>query len=116
AEQKRVLEQTHSGGVCLNDTLLHVAQDDLPFGGIGASGMGHYHGHEGVTASLSGCSSQTAAPGFSVLRASDMPFLQAVIPVMLEGATAAVTLRNAVDATLHSLDSGLAGLSPEMLK
>ncbi|SEM81880.1 coniferyl-aldehyde dehydrogenase [Pseudomonas sp. ok272] len=47
AEQNRVLHQTHSGGVCLNDTLLHVAQDDLPFGGIGASGMGHYHGHEG---------------------------------------------------------------------
>lgn len=47
AEQNRVLEQTHSGGVCLNDTLLHVAQDDMPFGGIGASGMGHYHGHEG---------------------------------------------------------------------
>lgn len=47
AEQNRVLEHTHSGGVCLNDTLLHVAQDDLPFGGIGPSGMGHYHGHEG---------------------------------------------------------------------
>lgn len=47
AEQRRVLEQTHSGGACLNDTLLHVAQDDLPFGGIGPSGMGHYHGHEG---------------------------------------------------------------------
>ncbi len=47
AEQQRVLEKTHSGGVCLNDTLLHVAQDDLPFGGIGPSGMGHYHGHEG---------------------------------------------------------------------
>ena len=46
-EQQQVLEQTHSGGVCLNDTLLHVAQDDLPFGGIGPSGMGHYHGHEG---------------------------------------------------------------------
>lgn len=46
-DQRRVLERTHSGGVCLNDTLLHVAQDDLPFGGIGASGMGHYHGHEG---------------------------------------------------------------------
>ncbi|MCQ4294381.1 coniferyl aldehyde dehydrogenase [Pseudomonas stutzeri] len=46
-EQQRVLEQTHSGGVCLNDTLLHVAQDDLPFGGIGPSGMGQYHGHEG---------------------------------------------------------------------
>ena len=46
-EQNRVLHETHSGGVCLNDTLLHVAQDDMPFGGIGASGMGHYHGHEG---------------------------------------------------------------------
>ncbi|WP_201191626.1 coniferyl aldehyde dehydrogenase [Pseudomonas fluorescens] len=46
-EQTRVLHETHSGGVCLNDTLLHVAQDDMPFGGIGASGMGHYHGHEG---------------------------------------------------------------------
>ncbi|MCF6780235.1 coniferyl aldehyde dehydrogenase [Stutzerimonas stutzeri] len=46
-EQQSVLEHTHSGGVCLNDTLLHVAQDDLPFGGVGPSGMGHYHGHEG---------------------------------------------------------------------
>ncbi|MCY1522766.1 Coniferyl aldehyde dehydrogenase [compost metagenome] len=47
SEQQRVLEETHSGGVCLNDTLLHVAQDDMPFGGVGPSGMGHYHGHEG---------------------------------------------------------------------
>lgn len=46
-EQQRVLHETHSGGVCLNDTLLHVAQDDMPFGGVGPSGMGHYHGHEG---------------------------------------------------------------------
>ncbi len=46
-EQDRVLHETHSGGVCLNDTLLQVAQDDLPFGGIGPSGMGHYHGREG---------------------------------------------------------------------
>lgn len=46
-EQDRVLHETNSGGVCLNDTLLHVAQDDMPFGGIGPSGMGHYHGHEG---------------------------------------------------------------------
>ncbi|WP_237046140.1 coniferyl aldehyde dehydrogenase [Aquipseudomonas alcaligenes] len=46
-EQQRVLHETHSGGVCLNDTLLHVAQDDMPFGGVGSSGMGHYHGHEG---------------------------------------------------------------------
>ncbi|MGH8352542.1 MAG: coniferyl aldehyde dehydrogenase [Pseudomonas sp.] len=46
-EQRRVLHETHSGGVCLNDCLLHVTQDDMPFGGIGPSGMGHYHGHEG---------------------------------------------------------------------
>lgn len=45
--QKKVLEQTHAGGVCLNDAAMHVVQDDLPFGGIGPSGMGHYHGHEG---------------------------------------------------------------------
>ncbi|MEO4048463.1 coniferyl aldehyde dehydrogenase [Pseudomonas sp. CAU 1711] len=46
-EQQRVLVETHSGGACINDTLLHVAQDDMPFGGVGPSGMGHYHGHEG---------------------------------------------------------------------
>lgn len=45
--QKEVLEQTRSGGMCINDTLMHVAQEDLPFGGIGDSGMGHYHGKEG---------------------------------------------------------------------
>lgn len=46
-QQDHVLENTHSGGVCINDTLMHVAQDDLPFGGVGDSGMGHYHGKEG---------------------------------------------------------------------
>lgn len=47
ARQEYILKQTLSGGVCINDTLLQVAQEDLPFGGVGASGMGHYHGHEG---------------------------------------------------------------------
>ena len=41
------LKNTHVGGVCLNETLLHVTQEDLPFGGVGASGMGHYHGRWG---------------------------------------------------------------------
>jgi coniferyl-aldehyde dehydrogenase len=45
--QQQVLTQTHAGGVCINDTLLHVAQEDLPFGGIGPSGLGNYHGPEG---------------------------------------------------------------------
>ena len=42
-----ILTHTHSGGALINDTLMHVAQDDLPFGGIGDSGMGAYHGKEG---------------------------------------------------------------------
>jgi coniferyl-aldehyde dehydrogenase len=44
---ERALERTHAGGVTVNDTLLHVAQYDLPFGGVGHSGMGHYHGRWG---------------------------------------------------------------------
>ncbi len=43
----RVLDRTVSGGVSVNETMFHFAQDDLPFGGVGASGMGHYHGKEG---------------------------------------------------------------------
>ena len=45
--QNAILNRTHSGGVCINDSLVHVAADDAPFGGIGPSGMGHYHGIEG---------------------------------------------------------------------
>jgi len=43
----RVLTGTISGGVTVNETMLHVAQDDLPFGGVGPSGMGAYHAKEG---------------------------------------------------------------------
>lgn len=42
--QQQVLQQTSSGGVCLNDTIVHMAFPGLPFGGVGASGMGRYHG------------------------------------------------------------------------
>ncbi|WP_234495751.1 coniferyl aldehyde dehydrogenase [Vibrio maritimus] len=42
-----LVSRTHSGGVAINDTAMHVAADDAPFGGVGNSGMGHYHGHEG---------------------------------------------------------------------
>jgi coniferyl-aldehyde dehydrogenase len=45
--RRAVLSRTTSGGVTINDTLLHVVQENLPFGGVGPSGMGHYHGHEG---------------------------------------------------------------------
>ncbi len=44
---ERVLTHTVAGGVTINDTILHIAQDDLPFGGAGPSGMGQYHGRDG---------------------------------------------------------------------
>lgn len=50
AERKALLGRTSSGNVTVNNTLLHYAQDDLPFGGVGPSGMGAYHGIEGFRA------------------------------------------------------------------
>ena len=47
AAVQKVLDHVMSGGVSVNDALFHVGQHDLPFGGVGASGMGHYHGKEG---------------------------------------------------------------------
>ncbi|HWA59973.1 MAG TPA: coniferyl aldehyde dehydrogenase [Caulobacteraceae bacterium] len=47
AEREKVLEGTTSGGVTVNDVIFHVAQEDIPFGGIGPSGMGSYHGLDG---------------------------------------------------------------------
>jgi coniferyl-aldehyde dehydrogenase len=46
-ESETLLARTHSGGVTINDVFFHVTQDDLPFGGVGPSGMGAYHGHRG---------------------------------------------------------------------
>ncbi len=47
AEEEKVLTRTISGGVTVNDVLFHNAMEDLPFGGIGPSGMGNYHGQDG---------------------------------------------------------------------
>jgi coniferyl-aldehyde dehydrogenase len=47
AERNLVLSRTTSGGVTINDVIMHVAQEDLPFGGVGPSGMGNYHGADG---------------------------------------------------------------------
>ena len=47
---KEVLSKTTSGGACINDTLMHITNDNLPFGGVGNSGMGSYHGHESFLA------------------------------------------------------------------
>ncbi len=47
AVRDQVLRGTIAGGVSINDTLMHIAQEELPFGGVGASGQGHYHGEYG---------------------------------------------------------------------
>ncbi|MET4000839.1 coniferyl aldehyde dehydrogenase [Marinobacterium sp. MBR-109] len=46
-EEQQLLSHTLSGGVTVNDLLMHAAMHEAPFGGVGASGMGHYHGYEG---------------------------------------------------------------------
>jgi len=46
-EQNSVETRTTSGGMCINDVIMHISQEDLPFGGVGPSGMGSYHGIEG---------------------------------------------------------------------
>lgn len=47
AAQKKVLDTCHFGGGCINDTIIHLATSDMPFGGVGESGMGSYHGRVG---------------------------------------------------------------------
>lgn len=47
AAERKILDRTHSGGVTINSTIVHTGQEDLPFGGIGPSGMGAYHAQEG---------------------------------------------------------------------
>lgn len=47
---KKAISETTSGGGCINDTLLHISNHHMPFGGVGNSGMGHYHGHKSFLA------------------------------------------------------------------
>jgi coniferyl-aldehyde dehydrogenase len=47
ARLARTLDRVSAGSVCVNDVLIQFGQDELPVGGVGASGMGHYHGHAG---------------------------------------------------------------------
>ena len=46
-KEKKVIDNTTSGGVTLNDVIWHIGQEELPFGGVGPSGTGSYHGHDG---------------------------------------------------------------------
>ena len=62
----RYIDRVMSGGVTVNDALFHVAQHDLPFGGVGSSGMGHYHGYEGFI-TFSKLRPVYYQPGFSMV-------------------------------------------------
>lgn len=66
---QHVIDHVMSGGVSVNDALFHVGQHDLPFGGVGDSGMGHYHGHEGFE------TFSKMRPVFYQTRLSTMKFL-----------------------------------------
>lgn len=66
AEEQLVLSRTTSGGVTLNDVIRHVGVESLPFGGVGPSGMGAYHGRDGF---------RTFSHAKAVLRAADGPDL-----------------------------------------
>ena len=83
ANRERVLAETHSGGVCLNDAVMHVACDDIPFGGIGASGMGTYHGHEGFL-TFSHAKAVMSRPAFNSARAIYPPYGNAIQKLMMK--------------------------------
>ncbi len=71
--QKFYLDHVMSGGVCVNDALLHPGQHDLQFGGVGESGMGHYHGYEGFV-TFSKLRPVFYQAGFSALKYLSPPY------------------------------------------
>ncbi len=85
AEEDRVLSRTTSGGVTVNDVIMHVTQEDLPFGGVGPAGMGSYHGVFGFRnfshAKAVYRQSRVALAAFAVLRP---PYTEKLVK-MVEG-------------------------------
>lgn len=79
-----LLEHVMSGGVSVNDALFHVGQTDLPFGGVGHSGMGHYHGREGFEnfSKLRPVFHQTRLPLTALLAPPYGPKFEALIKVL----------------------------------
>ena len=100
----------------MNDTTLNASplsrRSLLKVGLMGSALLGT----AGLTATLTGCSASHPAKGYLVLRDSDLPFLRALIPVLLNGSVPASSMPGAVEGTLQSLDTNLAHLSPEMRK
>ena len=70
---KSVLRRTSSGGGCVNDAIMHVANEHLPFGGVGNSGMGRYHGRDSLYA-FSHCRGVVSTPTWIDLPFRYMPY------------------------------------------
>ena len=84
-DRRKVLSRTTSGNVTINGTLMHYAQDDLPFGGVGPSGMGAYHGIEGFRrlSHAKGVFEQGRWNGSSLLRAPFRRMTDTILNLML---------------------------------
>ena len=86
-----MLSKVTSGGACVNDTLVHFAQETLPFGGVGASGLGAYHGRAGFE-TFSHARSVLVASRLSPARRLLAPplgrFIEKALEVLVRGASA----------------------------
>jgi len=87
AIQQQLIQQISAGGVCINDVLLHVAQQELPFGGVGSSGMGHYHGYDGFVqfSKMLPIFSQSRFSALKLLRPPYNKLSKRLIKIMLRG-------------------------------
>jgi coniferyl-aldehyde dehydrogenase len=85
ARVEQVLSNTVSGGATVNETLLHIAQDELPFGGAGPSGMGEYHGRAGFEAfsKRKAVFHQARLNGFGLFRPPYGPRIDALLKLLL---------------------------------
>jgi coniferyl-aldehyde dehydrogenase len=70
-EENAFVSRTTSGGVCINDVIMHVMQEELPFGGVGPSGMGAYHGFKGFQ-TFSHAKSVYRQPGINIAKLGGM--------------------------------------------
>ncbi|MCW2514398.1 MAG: aldehyde dehydrogenase [Mycobacterium sp.] len=74
ADRRRFLDRTYSGGVTINDVVLHYSVAGMPFGGVGESGMGYYHGRSGFEAFSHGRGVMSAPSRFSMSSALAAPY------------------------------------------
>ena len=86
-ETETVIAKTIAGGMCVNETVLHVGVDDLPFGGVGPSGMGHYHGVEGFEtfSKKKGILRQSRLSGSALLRPPFGKPLELLLKLLMRG-------------------------------